>query len=161
MYLLMNKDNLVATFDFATVLDMSTVVDLKVIGKLPYGCSKDLFAEWLGSRFAAKHRSHLEDYLLNMQAATTQGFIDVTHSISINDTYWVKKDTENLRRSDVSPFMNDFDEVVQNLAFDGRGLYGEKLSSTSPEFGTAGAYEKCWRREDDIFLYKRGTEGFF
>ena len=161
MYQLWNKDNLIATFDFGKALNQDIVVCLDVLGKLPYGCTKKEFGNWLKSRYAAKHRSHIAGYLNTMQADTMKGFVDLTHSISINDTYWVKKDSEFLCWEDVSPYCNDFDEMIQHLAFDGVGLRGVQMSSTSPEFGTAGAYEKCWKREaDGIYLYKRGTEGF-
>lgn len=40
-------------------------------------------------------------------------------------------------------------------------MHDEALSSTSPEFGTSGNFDKCWVRESDgIYLYKRGSEGF-
>lgn len=161
MYQLMNKDTVIATFDFGKVFNQDAVVCLDVIGELPFRCTKNVFELWLGSRYAAKHRSHLAGYLNDLKADTLRGFIDLTHSVSINDTYWVKKDTETVSWKDVSLFDNDFDEVVQHLAFDGVGLRGVQMSSTSPEFGTAGTYEKCWKREPTgIYLYKRGTEGF-
>lgn len=160
-YQLMNKDTVIATFDFGRAFGTDIVVTLNIIGTLPYRCTEKTFDFWLMSRYAAKHRSHLAGYLNDFKADTKKGFVDLTHSVSINDTYWVKKDTENLRWRDVSLFDNDFDEVIQHLAFDGVGMRGVRMSSISPEFGTAGTYEKCWKREEDgIYLYKRGTEGF-
>lgn len=161
MYCLMNKDTLVATFEITKTYGTATVFNLQVYDILPLGCTEKRFTSWVKGRFSAKHRSHLAAYLNQMGAGDMEGFINLTHSISINDTYWIKKDTEYITWSDVSPYDNEFDEVIQHLAFDGAGLFGEKMSSTSPEFGTNGAYEKCWEREaDGIYLYKRGTEGF-
>lgn len=161
MFQLMNKDKLIATFDISEVMDSDITTQLTVYDKLPFGCSEDKFTKWVRNRYAAKHRSHLAGYLNSMNADNMRGFIKLTHSISINDTYWIKEDCENLTWSQVSPYTNEFDEVIQHLAFDGVGLKGVQLSSTSPEFGTNGAYEKCWVREEDgIYLYKRGSEGF-
>lgn len=161
MYLLMNKDNVIASFNFGKVLGQDVTVGLNVRGRLPYGCDERNFSAWLQSRYAAKHRSHLAGYLNTMQADTLKGFVELTHSVSINDTYWVKEEHENIHWSDVSLYTNEFDEVIQRMSFDGIGLRGVQMTSTSPEFGTAGAYEKCWKKEEDgIYLYKRGTEGF-
>lgn len=161
MFQLMNKDKVVATFDIGKTLGFDIIANLTVLDKLPLGSNEKNLINWVSGRYAAKHRSHLAGYLNSMQADDTRGFIKLTHSISINDTYWIKEDCENITWSDVSPYTNDFDEVIQHLAFDGGGLRGVQLSSTSPEFGTNGAYEKCWVREDNgIYLYKRGTVGF-
>lgn len=144
MFQLMNKDKLIATFDISVILNTDVVTCLTVYDKLPIGCSENKFTSWVRNRYASKHRSHLAGYLNSMNAANMRGFIKLTHSISINDTYWIKEDYENSTWLQVSPYNNEFDEVIQHLAFDGVDLQGVQLSSTSPEFGTNGAYEKCW-----------------
>lgn len=161
MFQLMNKDKLIATFDISVVLNIDVTKNLTVYDKLPFGCTEDKFTKWVRNRYATKHRNHLADYLKSMNADNMRGFIKLTHSISLNDTYWIKEDCENLTWSQVSPYTNEFDEIIQHLAFDATSLKGMPLSSITPEFGTNGAYEKCWVREQDgIYLYKRGTEGF-
>lgn len=161
MFQLMNKDKLIATFDISVIMNTDFTTCLTVYDKLPIGCNEDNFTDWVSNRYASKHRSHLAGYLNSMNADNMRGFIKLTHSISINDTYWIKEDYEDLTWAQVSPYTNEFDEVIQHLSFDGIGLQGVQLSSTSPEFGTNGAYEKCWVREEDgIYLYKRGSEGF-
>lgn len=161
MFQLMNKNKLIATFDVSRVMGTDILTDIKIHDRLPLGVTDKKLQQWVTSRYAAKHRSQLAGYLNSMKADTTIGYIKLTHSVSINDTYWIKEDGESLTWEDVSLYTNDFDEAVQHLAFDGGGLRGVQLSSTSPEFGTNGAYEKCWVREDTgVYLYKRGTEGF-
>ena len=57
-------------------------------------------------------------------------------------------------------YENNFDEVVSKLSFDGNGLFGIQMSTTSPELTTDGAYDKCWLNEKDgIHLIKTGSEG--
>ena len=161
MFQLMNKDKLIATFDISEVMDSDITECLTVYDKLPIGCSEDKFTKWVSKRYAAKHRRHLTGYLNSMHAYDMRGFIKLTHSISINDTYWIKEDCEDLTWSQVSPYTNEFDETVQHLSFDGVGIQGVQLSSISPEFGTSGAYDKCWVREEDgIYMYKKGSECF-
>jgi len=54
-------------------------------------------------------------------------------------------------------FVNEFDETLQHLAFDGQGLYSVKFSSTSPELSVDGQFPKCWVRESNqVKLLKRG-----
>ena len=46
--------------------------------------------------------------------------------------------------------------------FEGLGLYGVQMSSTSPELTTDGSFRKCWKKEDGvIYLYKRGISGAY
>ena len=70
----------------------------------------------------------------------TEGFIKVTHSASINDTFWIKSDRENISWNDVSLYRNEFDETISKLAFEGIGLYGVEFSSTVPELSTEGSF---------------------
>ena len=51
--------------------------------------------------------------------------------------------------------------MVARIAFDGVSIYGRQFSSTSPEFGTSGSFDKCWLREEDgPHLIKRGSDGY-
>ena len=91
---------------------------------------------------------------------TKSGFIALTHCLSLTDTLWVKSDRENVTWSDVNLYENNFDEVVSKLSFDGNGLFGIQMSTTSPELTTDGAYDKCWLNEKDgIHLIKAGSDG--
>ena len=84
------------------------------------------------------------------------GYLDVTHALSLNDTFWVKRVDSPLKWSEVSFYRNPFNEVISEAAFDG-SLSSSTFSSTSPEFSTDGQYAKCWMREGDtIWLYKTG-----
>lgn len=158
MFYLMCKDDIRATFELRRGVTVQ-VVDLNILGNLPIGCTEKNFRKWLDTRHASKHRAHLQKFLHQIGCRDLLGFLELTHGISINDCYWIKRETEDLLWKDVSPYINDFDEIIQRLSFDGRGLYGEKLSSTSPEFGTSGTFDKCWCREENgIYLYKRGSD---
>ena len=160
-YLIMNKDKPIASFDFVkTALDEGHIPNnFNITGKLPIGFDNSTIGNWVLGRFAAKHRIHLSNYLRSIGILDAKGFIDLTYGVSIVDTFWVKPFESNVTWNDVSLFRNNFDEVVQHLAFDGTGLYGEKMSTTSPEFGTNGNFDKCWIREDNgIYMLKRGTD---
>ena len=146
MYYLMNKDVIAASFQVQQH-DRLPVGDFEING-------------WLEDRKAYKHNHHLRRLMLECGCGTAKGFIRVTHAASINDSFWVKKEGEEIDWEHVSFYRNDFDETISRLAFEGLGLYGQQMSSTSPELTTDGSFRKCWRREDgDIFLYKRGVAG--
>lgn len=57
MYLLMNKDNVVAVIKTSTDLGVTTYDLVKVSGQLPYGFSN--INAWLQGRQASKHRKHI------------------------------------------------------------------------------------------------------
>lgn len=159
MYLLMNKDNEIARFtithgDFGDIYSFSA----DKTQKLPIGF--DYIEKWLENRRASKHNTHLKQIMKDCGCDKAEGFIKVTHAASINDTFWIKNESEDIKWQDVSFYRNQFDEMISKLAFEGIGLYGIKLSHTSPELSTDGSFRKCWMREEGgIFLYKRGSSG--
>lgn len=159
-YLLMNKNNVVMEFKSEVVLASSSYVSTQLVGKLPYGF-KDI-GNWLEHRQAAKHRQHIKALMEQCGCLSIEGFIRVMHCTSINDTFWVKENTEPVCWEDVSLYSNEFNETISKLAFEGVGLFGEQFSSTSPEFGTAGAYAKCCTKDVSgaMYMLKRGTTGY-
>ncbi|MCD8083879.1 MAG: hypothetical protein LUE86_10315 [Clostridiales bacterium] len=158
MYYLMNKNNTVAAFEIKQGILGKTYECKHLSEKLPYGFSS--IESWLDNRKASKHNSHLKKLMVSCGCDKNEGFIKTTHAASINDTFWVKSDGETAKWSDVSFYRNKFDEVVSKLAFEGIGLYGLKLSGTSPELSTGGTFRKCWIQEEgEIWLYKRGQSG--
>lgn len=126
--------------------------------KRPYGYYN--LTDYLRGRQAPKHRKHITELLERYGCNDLEGFLTVTHALSLNDTFWVKPEDSGLCWEDVSLYRNPFDELVSAAAFDGRPG-GTSLSSTSPEFGTDGYFAKCWVREgQDILLYKCGSDTF-
>ena len=150
MYYLMNKDTKVAII---ASNDKFAYVD----GVLPLGFTS--FDTWLENRKAYNHNAHLKRLMTDLGCDTKDGFIQVTHAASINDTYWVQSEKENLTWQEISFYRNSFNEQISKLAFAGLGLYGQSFSTTVPELTTDGSFRKCWRREnDEIYLYKQGYD---
>ena len=159
-YLLMNKDTPWLLFscehdEFGEIRlkELEWFTELRPLGYA------DLFS-FLDRRKAPKHRKHIEQLLERYGCTELDGFIRVTHAVSLNDTFWVKEETSTLKWADVSLYSNPFDEIIANAAFDG-AISDTDFSSASPEFGTDGSYAKCWVREaDEIFLCKSGSSAF-
>lgn len=156
-YYLMNKDTKLMKFsiDGEGVMEQCSVIEQYT--DLPIWLPD--IDTWISKRSAAKHRKHVQSILDMMGGRTLSGFIGLTHCLSLNDTLWVKSALENINWDSVSLYSNDFDEVVSKLSFDGNGLCGMKFSTTYPELTTDGAFDKCWVKEDDIYLIKAGSTG--
>ena len=164
MYYLMNKDNVVLTFQperRSVLSDGVTFVSDKPDGKLPYGF--DSITAWIESRKAYKHNPYLKRVMERLKCEDNEGFIRLTHAAGINDSFWIKRDDEDITWKDVSLFQNPFSEIISRLAFDEKGLYRGNSSLMSPELTCEGSFRKCFRKEiekgefgSDIFIYKRG-----
>lgn len=154
MWYLLCKEDVRATFELQIDAYGSYVHDVHILGTLPYHC-KDI-GKWLERRYVEKHRAFLDQCLSEHQCNHLAGKLQLTHGVSINDCFWVKSSEEAITWADVSLYRNEFNEVVQNYAFDGEGIGSISIPSTSPEFSTEGAYPKCWVRErGSIYMYKR------
>ena len=154
MYYLMNKDIIVASFDKKN----GRWNLLQQNAELPLGRFE--INGWLEDRKAYKHNHHLRQLMIDCGCETAEGFIKITHAASINDSFWMKEESENITWDDISFYRNDFNDAISKLAFEGLGLYGLQMSSTSPELTTDGSFRKCWKKEEgEIYLYKRGISG--
>ena len=155
MYLLLNKNQKIAKFSVDEVFDTITIEEQYI--KLPswYG-DLDTFIQ---NRRAPKHRENIEKLLQQSGCNTLSGFLNISHALSLIDTFWVKNEQSNLDWEAVSLFTHPFNEVIAKTAFEG-GLHGQQLSTTSPEYGTDGSFAKCWIRENEtIKMLKRGSSG--
>ena len=161
-YLLMNKDNIVASFK-RTENTFGDDIIYEIINcsksKLPIGFMD--ITTWIDGRKASKHNSHLKEIMERLECADSEGFIRVTHATSINDTFWVKREDETVSWNDISLYCNEFTESISALALEGVGLYNEPFSSTGlPEFVSDGSFPKCFKKEKDgIYIYKGGARG--
>ncbi len=137
-------------FDEPEFTEIEWLSDYRPIG---YGKLYD----YLARRQAPKHRRHIKELLERYGCDDLEGFIRVTHALSLNDTFWVRQADSDLIWDGVSLYRNEFDTLVSEAAFDGT-VSETDLSSTSPEFGTDGYYAKCWIRDGEgIWLYKSGS----
>jgi hypothetical protein len=160
LFLLMNKDTKWLLFDcyedefgFVAGKEIEWYTESRPIGY-------DNIGDFLDARKAPKHRKHIAELLKKYGCESIENFLKLTHALSLNDTFWVKQPESTLSWNDVSLYRNEFDELVSNAAFDGV-ISSTTLSSTSPEFGTDGAYAKCWQRENGkVYLYKSGSDTY-
>lgn len=158
IYTLINKETPLCDFVIEGVGELELCKIVKTYSPLPFWCEP--LSTWIANRSAAKHRAHVNRILDLCGGKTKSGFIALTHCLSLTDTLWVKSERENVTWKEVNLYENKFDEVVSKLSFDGNGLFGIQMTTTSPELTTDGAYDKCWLNEQDgIHLIKTGSSG--
>ena len=90
-YVLMNQRNPMLrfscernAFDEPEFTEIEWLTELRPIG---YGNLGDLLAR----RQAPKHRKHIKELLEHYGCDDLEGFLRVTHALSLNDTFWVKE----------------------------------------------------------------------
>lgn len=159
-YQLMNKDVVVAVYEEAKVLDnFKYGLVSQENSYLPYGFTD--INDWIDGRQIAKHRNSIEKLMRELGLNTRHDFIGMARCLSLTDTFWMKREDEDISWDDVSLYRNPFDDVIARIAFDGTGMYGRQNSPTSPEYATSGSFAKCWIREgNEISLLKRGSTGY-
>ena len=159
MYYIMNKDRIIAEFDYIKN-ELGTAVPQLVSGSLPEIYADMKLKSWLETRRSAKHRAEIARMLRNLGMTDLKSFIDVSLGLTLTDTMWVKEEHSDSKWADVNLYDNEFSEIVSQTAFMG-GVSDLSFKTTSPEYGTDGMLPKCWiRRNDSVYLLKGGTKGF-
>ena len=158
IYILINKETPLCDFIIEGEGELELCKIVKEYHPLPFWCAD--IDSWVANRSSAKHRTHVNKILEMCGGKTKSGFIALTHCLSLTDTLWIKSDRETVTWKQVNLYENNFDEVISKLSFDGNGLFGIQMSTSSPELTTDGAYDKCWlNQKDGIHLIKTGSEG--
>ena len=138
-------------------------------GLLPYVYGRDLneinsdLIRWLNNRATPIQRRHADK--IYEQLGLPRGgcgldLMSITHGLSINDNYWVVRETDigRVNWDKINLFKNRLSDNLAYLAFTGTPITitGNKLS---PEYTGQGTYAKCICREKSgLVLYKVGTE---
>ncbi len=159
MYYILNKDEIIAEFEYAKN-ELGTSVPKLVSGSLPELFGDMKLKSWLETRRSAKHRAEIAKMLRSLGMTDLKSFIDVSLGLTLTDTLWVKDESSDANWDSVNLYDNEFSEIVSQTAFMG-GIPDFSFKTTSPEYGTDGMLPKCWvRRSDGIYLLKGGTKGF-
>lgn len=78
-----------------------------------------------------RHRVHIQRLLEQYGCDDLEGFLCVTHALSLNDTFWVREADSPLTWREVSLYTNPLSETISEAAFDGM-IRETELSSVSP-----------------------------
>lgn len=160
LFELLCKDDLRAEFELNYGAIDVELDNLVIHGNLPIGCTESNLLNWLDHRSVLRNRVRISGLLKDANMHDLINFLCVTHGVSLNDCFWVRDyDNNDCTWSDVNPYTNDFDNVLQDIAFATEGNIDYISPTPSPEYSTDGAFAKCWVRESNgIYLYKRGSK---
>lgn len=158
IYLIMNKDNVVAKFSVTSTAYGKTMqyVDTDV-AKLPFKLTNlDKFIE---SRTVIIDRYDLKHKLAEVGINDKLDLISLTHGVSLADTFWVKEENSRYQWSDVSPYQSarqfDISWFFENMS-------NKQAYIGLPDYSTDGNFPKCWVNvENKKYLVKCGTSGAY
>ena len=117
--------------------------------------------DWVQRRTIPVNRHHMEAVLGAVNLEDRFDILRYCHGLSLNDTYWVQAEVDELDFESINLYDNPFDEALGWIAFTGLpSNISRNLSS--PELTTDGMLPKYWQRlsADNIILCKGGTEGY-
>lgn len=154
MHILLNNNLPVLEIETGRILNYSF---------LPYGLKKDKLTQldinnWIIHR-ALKDNRYSARQIYEAAYVEYREYIKlmfITHSLSINDTYWICEDTElqKINFDEISLFSNDFSKELYDIAFNSKSAYTKSI--ISPEFTGQGVSRKCFKKNKngDIYIYK-------
>lgn len=154
----MNKNIKLVSFETDIQYGITVIQnEVNLSNTLPIGYSD--ISTWIENRNYAKHKEHMKTWLKEWGIDTTDGFLQITHALGVNDSFWVKSQESELAWEDVNLYNNEFTDIACTTAFE-TGLFGLQLSTTTPEFTTDGTFPKCWiKDETGIHILKQGLSG--
>ena len=144
-FYLKNKDEIVAKIVFG---DGDEIKEFEILSSqmLPKGIKKSSFAQdfkkWVAHRVSRRASGYWYDKKENAL-------------LSLNDCYYLLKESDECSWESLSLYRNAWDENVRIAALMGKE-FSMDSSVLSPEFCTGGILRKCWIKENDkIKLVKR------
>lgn len=186
-YFLMNQDNIIAEFEaqgggfetagfFYDVHYVVSNVGCSDQSLLPYSdqnrerrteLSEEelelLLGNWLSGRCAANHNFRVASFYRLFKIDQVDRFIHKTHAASLNDTFWVKAEDEDLSWAAVSLYRKQcYDPSISRFCLGDRIDWKDGTEpdfSEAPELLTNGSFRRGFQKTgDDIFFFKRSSD---
>lgn len=164
-YVLMHKDVPVLTAEYSPLQhEFKEVFEVIHEEHLPIGCRKHgelslhRLNYWYIRRSIPGYRVSLSTLMQRLEVSHPMDLVEYTHAVSVSDTYWLKKESEDLTWKDVSFFSRSFDEYGFGCAMFATQADVDPLTAKiTPNSNTAGFHRKAWfHREDGLYLLKGG-----
>lgn len=150
IYLVMNKDKVVAEFDLY-------FGNIKIFDKMPYDYTN--IKDWLDVRAQFSCARDVKEFFKTIGLSTTSEIIDVTHCVSLHDTFWVKRKNSKITWDKVSPFRHNYSKVISTYALEGIYIGTTEKNYFSPVLGTNGSFPHTWKYSDNgITFIKAGSK---
>lgn len=157
-YYLMNKDIKVLKFKVQKINNITdySIVEIYRQNLIPRDLTN--LYNWIDKRHILNYRNSISVFFSMLGIKDLSDFIDITHCVSLSDTYWIKGCQSKLRWNSVSPYHNPLNKTISDYSFN-RIIRGKNITG-SPDFSTDGNFPKCWKRENgQLVLIKAGSSG--
>lgn len=149
-YLIMNKNTVVAEFDLYFGI-------IKIYGRMPYDYTN--INDWLDVRAKFSCAHDVKEFFKTIGIEKTSDIINVTHCVSLHDTFWVKRKDSKLSWENVSPFRHNYSKVISTYALEGIYLGNNDKQYFSPVLGTDGSFPHTWKYSTNgITFIKAGSK---
>lgn len=153
-YLLMNKNIVIAEFE---------VTEDKIkVNRVMENVPKFILDidKWINGRTQEERRQSIQNLKETAGIKSRAELLDITKSIALTDTFWVKKAESIDTWETVSPYTNNINETISNLAIN-MEYRGEDIRKPAPEYVLDGTADKCWKRiSGETHLYKTSGEKY-
>ena len=127
----------------------------------------EMLSEWLSLRNAINHNHKVRQLMVRFALDEFDRFIGATHAASLNDTFWVKAESEDIVWKEVSLYRKEsYNDVIsrfclgEKLSFDEitKDFNDLKVFSSSPELVTGGSFRRAFEIcGGEIMFYKTGS----
>jgi hypothetical protein len=150
-YYLMNKDNKVLKFTMQLGI-------VEVYGVTPYGFNT--IENWISNRKKFSCAHNVKEFFNSIGIYTDEDFIYVTHCVSLNDSFWICSEKENIKWNSVSPFRHSYSKLISTYALDGIDIGLRDKNYFSPVISTDGSFPHTWefRGQNNIVFIKAGSK---
>ena len=164
---LFNADTLVLEFVHQRTLTGDKYSDLVLHQpsllpiRLKTVCDERRLSNWIERRSVPVNRHHMKAMLGALNLEKPFDLMRYSHALSLNDTFWIKEESEQVTFPQINVYDNKFDQALGWIAFTGLPSDISRNLST-PELTTVGVLPKFWQRIgiEDIVLVKGGTSGY-
>lgn len=182
-YILKNKNIPILTFDYEKIIKKTSnseysnyrIRHIQIINEnfLPKNFPKERyntlkFREWIEHRKAPKDRENIITLInykiekLKLDSNNFMNFIDLSYGLSLNDSYWIIPDDENIYKwEEYNLYNNEFNKKLGLIALGQKEItdnMDEKIE-ISPEYTTNGMMAKCWvATNNEIKLFKKSSK---
>ena len=122
---LFNADTLVLEFAHERTLtgDRYSEIVVHEPSQLPIRlknkCDEAHLQDWIERRSVPVNRHHMEAMLGALNLEKPFDLMRYSHALSLNDTFWIKEESEQVTFAEINLYDNKFDEALGWIAFTG------------------------------------------
>lgn len=151
-YLFMHKDIEVCRMDISYDGTLSDIeINTSNIEHFPFGTGNDIFKfkKWWKDRAVPQTRHEAKFALRKLGYISTGNMLVDNLALSLNDCYWIKPSSSNIKWKDVNLFINDFEDDFGTLTLNRFATVNLKNKTLFNNATSQGELQKKWCIDKD------------